>query len=428
MPYRDFWYDKPPLSALYYLLIGGYPGWPLRLLDAAYILACCVLLFQLARLWWSSAEAYTAAVLFAFFTTFYLPSCVIPFAADATMILPHVAAIYFAARNRPFWAGAFAGIAFIANAKALFALLVCAIWLWPSLVLLGVGFAVPTLAAVAGLYFLGAWPGYLEQAWRWSISYAKGSPVTHPLRLGIERTADWLGFHCALAAGAVFGFARFSRSERWKLGTWLALSFAAACLGTRFAPHYFLQVLPAMVVVASRGIVLLYRRFGRYAVLGIAVCLLVPFIRFGPRYFSLAFDDATGRRPNWIDINLDLDSQDVAQRLRRTSQPGDTLFVWGYRPDIYVYSRLVPPGLFWDSQALTGVPADRHLTATDAIYSGPAAANRAELIRTRPMWIVDGLGLLNPRLRPQLYPELDRWMSQYRQVGRTRLSVIYRRK
>ena len=23
MPYRDFWYDKPPLSALYYLLIGG---------------------------------------------------------------------------------------------------------------------------------------------------------------------------------------------------------------------------------------------------------------------------------------------------------------------------------------------------------------------------------------------------------------------
>lgn len=426
IPYRDFWYDKPPLSALYYLLIGGYWGWPLRLLDAAYILAGCALCYRLARFWWSEAEAFVAALLFAFFTTFYLPSTVIPFAADALMIVPHLAAIYFAARKQALWAGVFAGLAFVANAKALFVLLVCALWLWPDWLLLGIGFAIPTACGAATLYFLGAWPGYIEQVWRWGFIYAEGSPVTHPLTLGVIRTADWLGFQCALAFGAAFGFIRFSRAERWKIGSWLVLSFAAVCLGTRFAPHYFLQLLPAMVLAASRGIAFASRQYKKPAVIVLALCLLVPFIRFGPRYFSLAFDDLIGRRPNWIDVNLDLDSQDVAHLLNAMSRPSDTLFVWGYRPDIYVYTRLIPPGLFWDSQPLTGVPADRHLTATDAIYSGPAAANRLKVIQTHPTWIVDGLGLLNPKLRPEAYPELKQWMSEYRVVARTKLSLIYR--
>lgn len=428
IPYRDFWYDKPPLSALYYLLIGGHSGWALRVLDAAYILTGCFLCYRLARLWWSEIEGAIAALLFAFFTTFYLPSTVIPFAADAVMIVPHLAAILFAARKQPLWAGFFTGIAFIANAKALFVLLVCALWLWPDWLLLSVGFAVSTATGAAILVLLGAWPGYIQQVWSWGLIYAKGSPVAHPLHVGVTRTADWLGFHAALAVGAVFGFMRFDRRRRFELGTWIVLSFAAACLGTRFAPHYFLQLLPAMVIAASRGLVLAFREYRKPALLATAICLLVPLIRFGPRYFSLAYDDLTNRAPNWIDVNLDLDSQDVARVLRPIAHPGDTLFVWGYRPDIYVFTRLIPPGLFWDSQPLTGVPADRHLTATDAIYSEPAAANRLELVRTHPTWIVDGLGLLNPKLRPDVYPEVKQWLSNYRLVGQTRLSLVYRAK
>src|SRR5436305_20487 len=42
-PYRDFWYDKPPLCAAFYLLIDAYPGWPLRIVGAAYILIPCYL-------------------------------------------------------------------------------------------------------------------------------------------------------------------------------------------------------------------------------------------------------------------------------------------------------------------------------------------------------------------------------------------------
>ena len=124
---------------------------------------------------------------------------------------------------------------------------------------------------------------------------------------------------------------------------------------------------------------------------------------------------------------MDLDSQRAAADLTALAHPGDTLFVWGYRPDLYVYTRMISPCRFWDSQPLTGVPADRHLSATQTIYSKPAAANRRELIRSHPTFIVDGLGLLNPKLQISVYPELRHWMEQYKLVGRTNLCLIYRR-
>jgi len=94
---------------------------------------------------------------------------------------------------------------------------------------------------------------------------------------------------------------------------------------------------------------------------------------------------------------------------------------------MYVYTRLVSDGRFWDSQPLTGVPADRHLKVAKAIYGGPAAANRQELARSHPTFIIDGLSLLNPALAPAAYPELHPWLAHYRLIGKTDLSLIYRR-
>ena len=103
IPYRDFWYDKPPLAAFYYLFIGGYSGWPLRLLDAAYVLLSCFLIYRLA-------QSRMAAFLLSFFLAFYLPAAVIPFAPDALLVVPHLAAVYLAIQRRAFWAGACCGI------------------------------------------------------------------------------------------------------------------------------------------------------------------------------------------------------------------------------------------------------------------------------------------------------------------------------
>ncbi len=426
VPYRDFWYDKPPLNAIYYLLIGGYSGWPLRLLDCAYILLACYLAYRLSRAWWGETEGRTAALLLAFFTIFYLPSAVIPFAADALMMVPHLGAIYCARLKLPLWSGVCAGIAFLVNPKAVFVLATCAVWLLPQFLTVLTGFALPVISGLACALVSGAWPGYWEQVWRWGVIYAEGSPVTDPIRNGFVRTSDWLGFHAALAAGSIFAFPRIARGDRWRLAVWLVFSFIAVCLGTRFAPHYFLQFLPPMVILASRGIVLGFRQSRRWTFALLALLLVVPFVRFGPRYASLALDNVLKREPRWSDVAMDLDSQHAARKIRLLAHPGDTLFVWGYRPDLYVYTRMTSASLFWDSQPLTGVPADRHLYATGAIYSAPAAGNRQELIRSHPTFIVDGLGLLNPKLQPASYPELRPWLAQYELIGRTELSLIYR--
>jgi hypothetical protein len=130
----------------------------------------------------------------------------------------------------------------------------------------------------------------------------------------------------------------------------------------------------------------------------------------------------------WADIAMDRDSRQAAQLMRQWSAPGNTLFVWGFRPELYVYTGLAAGARFLDSQPLTGVPADRHLTAWQPVESETTRTHRAELARTQPTFILDGLGPLNPRLAMGTYADLRAWLAQYEEVGRTGLTVIYKRR
>ena len=47
-----------------------------------------------------------------------------------------------------------------------------------------------------------------------------------------------------------------------------------------------------------------------------------------------------------------------------------------------------------------------------------AARRRAELAQSRPAFVLDGLGLYNPRLAITSYPELREWIAGYTEIGR----------
>jgi hypothetical protein len=102
--------------------------------------------------------------------------------------------------------------------------------------------------------------------------------------------------------------------------------------------------------------------------------------------------------------------------------------VWGYRPEIYVYTGLRPATRFLDSQAMTGVPADRHLTQSIVVLTKGTREAREELARSRPDVLIDGLGLYNPALTMDHYAELRPWLAEYREVARTKGSVVYVRR
>jgi len=188
--------------------------------------------------------------------------------------------------------------------------------------------------------------------------------------------------------------------------------------GWRFFPRYYFQLLPVFTLAGARGLMLMRPRW-RVALLSL---LLIPLVRFGPRYVTLASELFHGRAQAWSDIAMNQDSREAAELVRAMAGPADTLLVWGYRPDVFVYTRLPAATRFLDSQPLTGVLADRHLTTVKVTAPEMAARNRAEIAGARPSFIVDGLGPLNPALGVERFLPL----GEYDVAGRTAMSVVYR--
>ena len=414
MLYRDIWFDKPPLLAVAYLLFGALPGWPLRVAGALYGWLACWLAYRLARDLWSEREGLWAAGLLAFFLCFDFPAAVMPVASDLLMLAPHLAAVWLALRRRPFWSGALAGVAFWISPKGVFVAAACALWYPGGIALMAGGFLASSAVVLAWLAGGGALAPYVDQVWRWGRLYAATPLVEAPWRNGIMRTLNWAGFHAALVLAAAW-FA--VKSPNWRWLAYLALAAAGVAAGFRFFPRYYLLLLPVVTLMAARGLTMMGRRRDCAIVL-----LLIPFIRFGPTYLTALRDGG------WRDTAMDRDSRQAAALVRGLAKPGDTLFVWGYRPELYTYTRLPAASRYLDSQPLTGVPADRHLTESKPLETEAPARRRRELAATHPTFLVDGLGPYNPRLAITRYADLGPWLEHYREVARSRETIIYQRR
>ncbi len=439
MLYRDVWYDKPPLNAIVALLFGAWPGWPLRTAATLFAALSCAVAFRFASGLWSRREGYWAAGLLAFSLIFYLPSATIPLEPDTLMILPHLAAVYLAWKQKPLAAGLTAGLAFALNIKGAAILLACLLFApaaWPAFTAWMIaGFLIPNAILLGWLVSQHAFSAYLESVWRWGLLYAGAPPGDSVVDSALVRLRNWLGFHAAVAIAAGWYWARAKESPKesgLRLRTlgWAAVSLAAAGVGWRFSPHYLNQMLPPLALAGGRGISILAAEtratLRRLVAIALAAAALVAMIRFGPRYFLLAADDLAGRPHAWRDVALDQESRQAAALVRTFAREGDTIFIWGYRPNVVVYTRLPVASRMWESQPLTGVPADRHLRDASSVDPEWARQNRRELLRSSPSIIVDGLSAYNPQLDIKNYPDLAAWFQRYCPAGRAGLTSVYR--
>ena len=409
--YRDIWFDKPPLVPALYLLWGVAIGPVLRVAGAVYAMIASLLAYGIATRLWTRREGYLAAGLIGFYLTFDTHSAVLPLAADLLLLVPHLAAVLFAVRRQAFASGVASGIGFLVNAKAAFVLAACAVFIGlPGLLPLALGFALPNALALGWLFSTGALPFYIDQVWRWPARYAASPVVADPVWNGVLRTGNWLGFHAALLVGAAV---YWWRERQWKFAVWAALCYVGVVLGWRFFPRYFFLTLPALAIPAAW----FWTRYSRIAIVG-AVLLAVPLVRFTPRYLSLS---------GWSDLALDEDSRAVSRLVTAAAPSDSTLYVWGYRPEIFVYTQLKPATKYLECQALTGVPADRHLTQSGIVLTEGTRDARQELVHSMPDIVVDGLSLYNPALAMSGYPELKLWLAGYREIGRTKGSIVYKK-
>ncbi|MGO9896093.1 MAG: ArnT family glycosyltransferase [Bryobacteraceae bacterium] len=433
VPYRELWFDKPPLLAVAYLMFGAQAGWPLRLFGAAYGLVCCWLAYRLARELWSEREGFAAAVLLGFFFVFDLPSSAIPVASDQLMLAPHLAAVWLAIRKKSFASGLAAGVAFWINPKGALVAAICLLWNPAGAAPLAAGFCTVGAAMALGLAGMGALTAWWDEVWRWGRLYAAAPLPGNPLVNGLVRTLDWAGFHAGAVLAAGVGMLEAGGSSKVPLPNgrgsvrsvsgaihwlgWVLIALAGVCAGLRFFPRYYFLLLAPVALMAARGWVLCGPKL-RIAVL---LLLAIPMVRFAPSYASALGDSG------WRDSAMDRDSRAAARLVRQRARPGDSLFVWGYRPELYPYTGLRAATMYLDSQPLSGVPADRHLTGSTPLETAQAALRRAALPHSEPTFLVDGLGPYNPRLAIGRYADLAGWLAHYREVARTTGTVIWQR-
>src|SRR5258708_37986278 len=93
-----------------------------------YVLLAAAVAGRMAGVRWGMREGLIASAMFAFFLTFGLPSAVIPLASDMLLIVPHLAAIYFAWNGQAFWSGAAAGIGLLAGSKVVVGVVPGPVW------------------------------------------------------------------------------------------------------------------------------------------------------------------------------------------------------------------------------------------------------------------------------------------------------------
>lgn len=412
--YRDIWFDKPPLYAWIYLAWGAETGWPLRLGGALFALLCCALAFQTAQALFGRREGYAAAGLLAFFLSFDHPSSLISLAPDLLLVPFTLAAIWAAQANRPLAAGLVAAAGLLANAKALVLFPLLLLWKPRTAWRIGAAYVAGGLAVWIAA---GDWWG---PVWEWGVLYSRQSLFANPVAEGVVRTLNWAGFHGALVLGSILYFSRGGEG-RVRLLALLGVGLVMTVAGLRFFPRYYFALLPALTLAAARGVCL---PRGRWMTAALVVALVVPAVRFGTRHLATWQADPRAMR----DLAMEADAREAALLIRRLAKPGDTLLVWGYRPEINVLAGLPGATRFLDSQPLTGVIADRHLTVSTPAAPELAASHRRELRTTQPAFIADGLGPLNPELAIDRYPDLREWMADYERAGETRGVRIYRRR
>ncbi|WP_269856521.1 ArnT family glycosyltransferase [Streptomyces sp. RPT161] len=379
---------KPPLLPWLYQgafwLFGDASLTPLRIAAVLAQLVTAALLAALARRRWGNLAGATAGIGHLLVSVGLSPEDS-QAATFEVFMLPWTVAAFLCAdlargRSAARW-GALAGLAVAGAAltkQTGGAVLLPVVWLlWRSgpgraraLGGLAVGFLVPGLAValVLGAHRFLFWTvtgsgSYLSVSGAWLVA--------------VGRALGNTGILAAACAGAVVPALyllarrrRFAESDLW---IWLAASAVAVTTGFQFYGHYYLQLLPPLVLL---GVAALRRlpRWWRPAAgwTALAAC--------GFTVWGLAAPHG----------DLDHASRVAAAIAHRTA-PGETVLVWGMHPEDYWLSGRAPASRYLTAGFLTNFSGGRGGARVGEEYAVPGAWRtfRQEMERRPPALIVD---------------------------------------
>jgi len=364
---------------------------------------------------------------------------------------------------------------------------------WTLFAAASAGFVLVSLVFLAYIAATRSFSAYWSDLWRWGTRYARFYSPGTVAAAAIRFTSGYFVLNDILLITLLFVIVTTIKRVRPVLfGTktaqtsagvderalksditvliWLIASYAGVAVGGRFYSHYFFQILPALCLIGGRGLLGIISALKtrstfmrRVVFTALSIGFLFTLVRFHGRGLLLALDwarshgtlnigwyhEVRNREERTIAALVrDLpDPADAAERLpleairsggprwRQADGPTDYLFIWGYRPEIYFWSGLLPASRYLSAQPLTGVPADVQYTNGEhraVIDEASTAAARAQLIsdltETQPKYIIDELGFFNSDLAILQYPELEKFMESYKPLGPTERFLVYVRR
>ncbi len=192
---------------------------------------------------------------------------------------------------------------------------------------------------------LGAWRAFVDAVFLHNLAYVARLPVS----AGLDNAAWALGHQAPSLAGlwALAGLGlllprALPARGRALLAGFLLASALGVCAGLYFRLHYFVQLLPALTALAGAGAARLARPLlargpapGWVGVAAGAALLTLPPL--------LANRSLLGAPPERISrgiygLNPFVESPRIGDYIRRTSDPGDSVYVLGSEPQILFYA------------------------------------------------------------------------------------------
>jgi 4-amino-4-deoxy-L-arabinose transferase-like glycosyltransferase len=278
-----------------------------------------------------------------------------------------------------------------------------------------------------GLVAIVLWKqGILRDAFYWTIA---DHDVPHVFwQKGMVHTLAFLGACLPLVIGAIMACLDKDKiwagrpAERTGLLGLLASSAIGAAAGARFYPHYYIQLIPPLALLAAPYYARLWSGTTQPP-----HWLLRPMVT----YAWLALTVIAFSIEHWVGLASRRVPSETGQYLFSHSAPDDRIFVWGQTSQIYLDAHRRPACRYIATFPLTGYVFGGPIPGFDTrsrILPGAWSTLQQDFARHPPTYIVDVQSDPKTAQHPvKDFPILAKLLGErYRPVAHTAEGMIYR--
>jgi len=379
---------KPPgiywTYAAVFDIAGRYAMWAVHIVALAVVVATALTVAAIAARVANRRAGVFAGVFYGVFTTVCYPK-MLAANTEVFMMLPLAVAVWLVVARDRAWAWLAAGVlvaiatGYKQSAPLNLIVVFVAARTWSRAGAAALGFAVTLGAALVAV----ASTSSLVDMWHWCVDRLIGTygvagwrgPVLHDAATGFGLFVASSLVLWVSAAVAARRLGSATRGER-VVWLWFAIGLASAFASGHFYPHYFIQPLAPLAVIAA---IELDRRAARTAAVAFTALPAAAFL-----VLNLVFEPITER------VGAPLpDFREPAAWIRDHTRADDRIFVWGNAPLIYVLADRLSASRF--AGFLRGAPRDRGVPLEDNWDTGAEVwpALVADLAAHPPALVID---------------------------------------